>query len=509
MRKKPISLLFRAFSQNICFFSSRRPFSLDASNYIEYLPKKLPAKLLKPLPEFEQILDFDDKFGLANVEDAREILKHLKSTNFAYNFNDLRYFLKRLQEIYQFSQGLSLLSQDSAFKALLAEIKSRISQENSPFLGTFAYCLRHLDVEDQELWQLFEEKALNDEYYVNFQESFRLCEGFVKFAQIFKGNRERVDFLFEKVERNLGLTLWNANMLYFQRIAAALVDAGRENSRLFEKLQELVLSNLGMEYEIETFANIVLSFGRAGRGNRGFFEIAQKILANGHPLAPAFARKPENFGYDGEKIAEIVEIFARVRGRSEKIGGKLLEIGEMLEFSQRNTANFEFDPDFLVHLFKLLENRKTTFSAKSLIKILENVQVFEFEEEDRLFREIFAKINDSQRIPAKDAIKLLTVAKEKRRLREMSRKTRDFLEESLLDAVKHEKFAEMLRIFEFLKENALLSQENRWISLISQLLRENGANVQVFLEESRKNPEIYADFSQLAENLLEFKENLS
>ena len=45
----------------------------------------------------------------------------------------------------------------------------------------------------------------------------------------------------KKIERNLGITMWNVNMKYYARIAQALLIAGRNDSPLWARMETEIL----------------------------------------------------------------------------------------------------------------------------------------------------------------------------------------------------------------------------------------------------------------------------
>ncbi len=72
--------------------------------YVKYEPNADPSFLnssssLKPMIEFKGIHDWDDKFGLDQIQDPKLILKHLDNANYNYKTNDLIYFFKKLAQL--------------------------------------------------------------------------------------------------------------------------------------------------------------------------------------------------------------------------------------------------------------------------------------------------------------------------------------------------------------------------------------------------------------------------
>ena len=77
--------------------------------------------------------------------------------------------------------------------------------------------------------------------------------------------------MYEKIERNLGLTLSDVNMSYYQRICLALLAANRVDSEMWEKLEEFVLRNLSMEYTPKMFMDIFKAFAISRNGSDTFY----------------------------------------------------------------------------------------------------------------------------------------------------------------------------------------------------------------------------------------------
>jgi hypothetical protein len=46
-----------------------------------------------------------------------------------------------------------------------------------PYIGSLSQSLKDLNIRDEELWTIFEEKIGDDQWYTNFKESVAACEG--------------------------------------------------------------------------------------------------------------------------------------------------------------------------------------------------------------------------------------------------------------------------------------------------------------------------------------------
>lgn len=68
------------------------------------------------------------------------------------------------------------------------------------------------------------------------------------------------------------LTVWETNMIYYKRIVEALVSAGRLDSLLFIKIENHILNNLSMPYELPTIVDILHAYHRAGKGSLRLYD---------------------------------------------------------------------------------------------------------------------------------------------------------------------------------------------------------------------------------------------
>ena len=294
MRKSVFVSFARNFEQSqkvkklsfLSYFSYMPPKpNLKYVNYLDHLPTTLPPTILKPIAEDQQIFDFDDKFGLGNINDPKIILNHLKATNFAYSFNDLKYFLIRLQQITEDKHQILTLNPktDQNFRKFISEIKTKLKNDDHemyPYIGTYAYCMMRLNVQDKELLELLEHKIREDQFYTNFKEATYACEGFVM-LKLFN-DQKRIDDVYKRLERIVNLTIWEVNMLYYKRLAEAFVAVNRFGSAMFQKLEQHIMSNLAMEYEVETMVDILLAFYKSGNGSQDFYHAMQLTMVKGH-----------------------------------------------------------------------------------------------------------------------------------------------------------------------------------------------------------------------------------
>lgn len=57
---------------------------------------------------------------------------------------------------------------------------------------------------------------------------------------------EKKKVIYDKIERNIALTMWENNQTYYERITTALVKSGRYDSLLWQTVEHYCLRNLSM-----------------------------------------------------------------------------------------------------------------------------------------------------------------------------------------------------------------------------------------------------------------------
>ncbi len=71
-------------------------------------------------------------------------------------------------------------------------------------------------------------------------------------------------------------------MVYFKRVAEALVDANRYESNIFAKLENHIMNNLAMDYETDIIVDILFAFAKSGNGSEDFYNTIQLTITKGH-----------------------------------------------------------------------------------------------------------------------------------------------------------------------------------------------------------------------------------
>lgn len=165
--------------------------------------------------------------------------------------------------------------------------------------------------------------------------------------------------VFQKIERNLGITLDDVNMTYYQKICLSLVEAGRYQSPIWNRLEHFVTRNLSMDYTAKTFFDIFKCFALTHNGSAEFYEVCQDVIHQGHLYKP-FAMIRNNLGeYDsaGDYFALMIETYAII---------------------QRRTP-IDLTPDFLDYIYKSMTTSKIEYKdIASLTKIMKNMEAIGF-----------------------------------------------------------------------------------------------------------------------------------
>ena len=440
--------------------------SIDYINYMDHLPQTLPNHILKPIVESRQILEFDDKFGLGNIKDPKIILNHLKATNFSYSFNDLRYFLRRIEQLYHEKQSSLNPKLDNTFKKFVNEIKTRLKNEDHdayPYIGTYAHCLMRLNVQDKELWELLENKIRDDQFYTNFKEVTYACEGFVM-LNMFK-NQERIDYIYKRLERIVILTIWENNMIYFKRIAEALVSVNRFDSEVFRKLEKHIMNNLAMEYELHIMVDILLAFAKSNNGTKSFYNAMQYVLTKGHMFNknPLLENRIE-LPYSGRLLANIVEIYSNVNGKFH---------------------NFELEPNFKVMVYKMLTNKKIEYELVDIVKLIKYVPAFQYEEENLLVENVINRIPQiNYNISFEEIRDFLELMLDKNMISLIPIKTKQFLENYIINQIATQSERENLKTYNFLIENNLYLDLNALNSKMIEFVNNNLYKMDVLIVKS-------------------------
>ncbi|EAR83095.1 hypothetical protein TTHERM_01015980 (macronuclear) [Tetrahymena thermophila SB210] len=314
------------------------------------------------------IKDFDDKFGLAKITDPNVILGHLQECQFSYSMNDLVYFLRKLVQLHKDQKQFK---DKREFKALVEEIKDRLENdrhEQYPLIGSYAKCFKDLGVYDKRLWELLEYKVNEDQWYTNFKESLFALEGFT----ILKGTNDqvRIDYLYEKLERIIDLTVWDQQMTDYKRVVEALAEVNRFEPAIFAKIEMYILRNMSLDYDIKTIVDILYAFGKGEIGQKEFYDAVQITIYKGHLFNRNPLLKTVELPYNGETTSKLLKIFTNAK--------KLKE--------------FELNPNFVVYMYKMLMSNNTKYNLVNLIDTMKYLSHFQFDTQDEIENHLMNQI---------------------------------------------------------------------------------------------------------------------
>ncbi|KAL4468327.1 hypothetical protein ABPG72_010728 [Tetrahymena utriculariae] len=306
------------------------------------------------------IKDFDDKFGLAKITDPNVILGHLQDCQYSYSMNDLVYFLRKLVQLHKDQKQFK---DKREFKALVEEIKDRLENdrhEQYPLIGSYAKCFRELGVYDKKLWELLEYKVNEDQWYTNFKESLFALEGFT----ILKGTKDqdRIDCLYEKLERIIDLTVWDQQMTDYKRIVEALAEVNRFEPTIFAKIEMYILRNMSLDYDLKTIVDILYAFGKGELGQKEFYDAVQITIYKGHLFNRNPLLKTVELPYNGETTSKLLKIFTNAK----------------------KLKDFELNPNFVVYMYKTLMSNNTKYNLVNLIDTMKYVSHFQFDTQDEI-----------------------------------------------------------------------------------------------------------------------------
>lgn len=318
---------------------------------------------LRQTTDWDSHYEWDDKFGLSSITDIRKIFSLLRQANYNYKLNDLIQFLRRIAELNEQYQLKLDKHNSSDLETLVKHIKTNLknSTQDYPYIGSIASCFQRLNYQkDEELWMILGDYIIDDRYYPNFRESVFGMEGFTVLMRF--ADKNFVDKVYERLERTCFVTIWETNMTYYQRIAKSLVEVDRSSPKLFQKVEYHVMRNLDMEYSLNTMLDILFHFAKSGNGSKDFFHSMQFIVFKGHMFNKTYSLWRET-PQDASFVAKLCEVYRRA---AEKYPDLVLE------------------PNFAGLAHKLITNKKTKYKLEDLVQVLENFDVFQFEDIDEI-----------------------------------------------------------------------------------------------------------------------------
>lgn len=154
-------------------------------------------------------------------------------------------------------------------------------------------------------------------------------------------------------------------MVYYQRITSALLEGGRLESTLWDKLEDHILTNLGMEYSLKTITDIFSCYALAGKGSDVFFQQIQKAIYLGHWFNYDFKHKLlPGFSQTGEFYALLVQTYSLAK----------------------TNCDIHLLPEFLDYVYLGVSDRRTNYgqlsSFTTIVSFLPGL--FDKEDEDEI-----------------------------------------------------------------------------------------------------------------------------
>ena len=310
-----------------------------------------------------RIIDLDDKFGLASVKDPHKIASLLKQADYKYPLNDFIYFLRRLVQINDERNPKLNVHNFPEITTIARKVKEMLKGDDAqkyPIIGSYAWCFWKLGYTgDTELWRILGDCVADDKFYPNLKEVTFAMEGLTVLREI--TNQEYIDKVYEKLERNCLLTIWEVNMTYYKRIAESMVQVNRFTPQVFERLEMHVMNNMSMDYELRTMLDILFAFAVSGNGSAKFYNAMQFVIYKGHMFNrhASFYMLWKDTPRHGAFIAKLINTFSIVRDR----------LPEM-----------KLEPDFNSMIRKLVTNDRANYNLESLVTVMEHIEAFEFED---------------------------------------------------------------------------------------------------------------------------------
>ena len=196
------------------------------------------------------------------------------------------------------------------------------------------------------------------------------------------------------------------------------------------------MNNLAMDYEPHIMVDILLAFAKSTNGTKNFYNTMQYVLTKGHMFNknPLLENRIE-LPYSGRLLANIVEIYSDV---NEKF------------------HNFELEPNFKVMVFKMLTNKKIVYELIDIVKLIRYVPAFQFEEEKLLFENVINKIPlINCTISFEEIRDFLELMLDKNMISFIPMKTKQFLENYIINQIATQSEKENLKTYSFLIDNNL------------------------------------------------------
>jgi len=112
---------------------------------------------------------------------------------------------------------------------------------------------------------------LDDNWYMSFSESYKAVQGFTSML-LFTDDQHRITEIYRRIERVIRISIWEENMIKYRDILVSLQKVNRYNERLFNKIENHIMNNLSMEYEMKEVLEILLAMNHFNHGKKELYE---------------------------------------------------------------------------------------------------------------------------------------------------------------------------------------------------------------------------------------------
>jgi hypothetical protein len=234
----------------------------------------------------KMLADPNDPFGLGDITSTAEIFELLHKSNYSYTFNELLFFLERLEVLNRANMSSFMASKQAV--ELIRAIKSKLRQleatlqpyakrrffgdqpsaeeliewadrehqrimakTNTPKVGKLCVLLNAINMFDPDIWITMEKLIINHQAENSLLETISAMEGFCSFAKILEDQQST----YQKLEAKYGPGVTNSGPA-----SVALL----QNSGYFIP-KAIVTKHLGQQFNDPTLSNSNSETGKESR----------------------------------------------------------------------------------------------------------------------------------------------------------------------------------------------------------------------------------------------------
>ena len=311
---------------------------------------------------WDSLYEYNDKFGLAHITDVGTIYSMLKEKKYEYSLNDLVHFLRRITELEEYSANKQKSPYYMDFLTLTSNIKGHLTSatQEYPWIGSIANCYNRLEYKrDDEFWLVLGDYVIDERHFPNFRESAYGLAGFLSLIPV--AEKEFVNKVYDRLERDILNSKWEVNASVYQYIAKGMIEAERTNPKIMERVEYLILKNLDKSNDIPALINILFAFAKKGYGSLEFYYSLETVITKIHNLTA------QKVGNKAILPAPLISSLCEIYRRASEIHSDLA-----------------LEPEFKVLLHGLLTNENIHYRLEHIVQVLENYDVFAFEDMDVL-----------------------------------------------------------------------------------------------------------------------------